>query len=387
MTNQILLTGQAYRNFIETVHSPFSRISYKNSLTLYMQVRGIQDCKQLVEEDPKIIQSNLIEYVISLREKNKLNAATIKSRIAAVKKFYDTNDIELKWKKINSYIGRGRKDRKDRPYTRSEIIKMLEKADQRARVAILLMCSSGIRIGAIPPLKLRNLEKIEKYNIYKIIVYESEDEEYVTYCTPECRKAIDSYIEYRQRHGEHPIKEDSPLIREEFNINDQIRAIRPKHLGVQTFQKLIKNIGIRSGVIEINPVLENGRRQRRPVKQTHGFRKFWQTAAINAGMAPLYSELLMGHSSGGLALESYVRPSENDLLEGNDKMIGYTGIIDALTINEENKLRRKVEALTEKQDEINKLEVKHQMEIRMLREEMENRFQQIFAKIDVRSLR
>lgn len=222
MTNQILLAGQAYRNFIETVHSPFSRVSYKNSLQLYMQFRKIQDCNQLVEEDPKIIQTKLIDYVISLREENKLNAATIQSRIAAVKKFYDTNDIEIKWKKVNSYIGKGRKSKKDRPYTRSEIVKMLEKVDQRARVAILLMCSSGIRVGAIPTLKLRNLEKIEKYNIYKITVYENEVEEYITYCTPECRIAIDSYLEYRRRHGEHPIKEDSPLIREEFNIHDQI---------------------------------------------------------------------------------------------------------------------------------------------------------------------
>jgi hypothetical protein len=46
-----------------------------------------------------------------------------------------------------------------------------------------------------------------------------------------------------------------------------------------------------------------------------------------------------------LAIESYVRPSENDLLEGNDKMIGYAGIIDVLTINEENKLRREVQTL------------------------------------------
>jgi hypothetical protein len=74
MTNQILLTGQAYRNFIETIHSPFSRISYKNSLVLYMQFRRIQDCNQLIEEDPKIRQSQFIDYVISLREINKLNA-------------------------------------------------------------------------------------------------------------------------------------------------------------------------------------------------------------------------------------------------------------------------------------------------------------------------
>lgn len=55
--------------------------------------------------------------MISLREDNKLNSATIKSRIAAVKKFYDTNDIELKWKKVNSYVDKTRKSKKDRPYT------------------------------------------------------------------------------------------------------------------------------------------------------------------------------------------------------------------------------------------------------------------------------
>jgi integrase len=84
--------------------------------------------------------------------------------MAAVRKFYDTNDIELKWVKIKSYVdkekGRGG-GRKDRPYTIKEISKMLEKADQRGKIAILLMCSSGIRVGTLSSLKIRNLEKID----------------------------------------------------------------------------------------------------------------------------------------------------------------------------------------------------------------------------------
>ncbi|MGA7370126.1 MAG: hypothetical protein WBX01_13430 [Nitrososphaeraceae archaeon] len=95
----------------------------------------------------------------------------------------------------------------------------------------------------------------------------------------------------------------------------------------------------------------------------------------------------MGHSSGGLALESYVRPSESDLLEGNDKMIGYASIIDALTINEENKLRRKVEILTEKQGEVEKMKAKHEQDNISYREEMQNKFQQILAKIDIATLK
>lgn len=110
--------------------------------------------------------------------------------------------------------------------------------------------------------------------------------------------------------------------------------------------------------MEKRPVLEledggGNRRQRRPVKETHGFRKYFQTTAINAGMSPLYAEILMGHSSGGLALESYVRPSESDMLEGNDKMIGFVGVLDALTIDENNKLRRENQQLIIKASEVN----------------------------------
>ena len=244
------LAGQPYRNFIETVHSPYSRVVYRNSLQLYMRFRDLHDCSQLLQGDSRLIQSQLIEYIIYLREERKLGSNSINTNMAAIKKFYETNDIELKWTKIKSYVGKGKGrggGRKDRPYTVTEISKMLEKTNQRGKVAILLMCSSGIRVGALSSLKIRNLEKIDKYNIYKITVYESEDEEYVTFCTPECASQIDSYLEYRQRHGERPLKEDSPLIREEFDINDEIVATRPKTLQPQSFKRMVNNAGHRSG--------------------------------------------------------------------------------------------------------------------------------------------
>lgn len=39
---------------------------------------------------------------------------------------------------------------------------MLEKADERGRAITLLMASTGMRAGALPSLKIRNLERIEK---------------------------------------------------------------------------------------------------------------------------------------------------------------------------------------------------------------------------------
>jgi flagellar capping protein FliD len=78
--------------------------------------------------------------------------------------------------------------------------------------------------------------------------------------------------------------------------------------------------------------------------------------------------------------------SEEELLEGDSKHVGYIGIVDQLTINEENKLRRKVETLTERQDEIQKMKDKHEHEMKSMREEMEKKFQQVLAKIDIAKL-
>jgi site-specific recombinase XerD len=359
INGQLLLTGQSYRNFIQTVHSPFTWIAYKNSLSLYLRYLNISDCETLLQQDPKLIQSQLIEYVIYMKEELKLSRNSIYSRLSAVEKFYETNDIELRWKKIKSYIGHGGKKRskKDRPYTHVEIANMIEEADQKGKIAILLMFSSGIRVGGLASLKIGDLEKNEKYGIYKIRVYDSEEGEYTTFCSLECSSIIDSYLAYRRLHGERPLKEDSPLIREDFSIDDEIRASRPKFLAVQTMRKMIAHIGVKSGVIERRPVI-NGRGEIRPVKATHGLRKAFQTTAINAGMSPLYSEILMGHTSGGLALESYLRPSENDLLEGNDKMIGYIGVMDALTISNEFRLTREVQTLRIEKSKMERLEQK-----------------------------
>ena len=56
---------------------------------------------------------------------------------------------------------------KDRAYTTEEIQQLLVKADERTSVVILLLASTGIRIGAVPDLKLKHLTKIKDYDYTK----------------------------------------------------------------------------------------------------------------------------------------------------------------------------------------------------------------------------
>ena len=107
--------------------------------------------------------------------------------------------------------------------------------------------------------------------------------------------------------------------------------------------------------------------------QCHDFRKFFETAAKNTGMDTLILKRLMGQKTG--LEDSYYKPDDRQILEGNSKMIGYIGVIDNLTINEEFRLRTKVEEITKKKDEIELREIKHREELKSMREEMEKKFQ------------
>jgi integrase len=247
-TTALLLKGEAYCNFVESLPSEFSRRMYISILKRYMAFCKVVDINDLFfNANLKLIQDSIINYLLHLRDQKNLSPNTRKQHASAIKHLYEMNDITLNWKKINTFLGEKYKVTKDRPY--EEIKKILDKCSERERVIVLLMCSSGRREGAIPGLRLRNLTKIEKYGLYLIVVYESAKEEYTTFCSPECARAIDNYLEYRQRYNEL-LKPESPLIRAQFNKLDPfecVRKVKPisRELIHWTIHKLLYDSGLR----------------------------------------------------------------------------------------------------------------------------------------------
>jgi integrase len=118
------------------------------------------------------------------------------------------NDVRIN-KKIGKFLGEPKKKNVDRSYTHSEIKSLLDIADLRFKVIISVLASTGARIGSL------NLKLEKKDDVYKFTLYENTNDEYFTFCSPECATYIDSYLEYRTRSGEKLTKE-SFLIREQF---------------------------------------------------------------------------------------------------------------------------------------------------------------------------
>jgi hypothetical protein len=114
-----------------------------------------------------------------------------------------------------------------------------------------------------------------------------------------------------------------------------------KPLGIQALQRLILVLLHQTGLRDIP--LEDYKHRRKQVMMNHGFRKFFETNAFKAGMDNIYIRRLMGQKSG--LEDAYLKLSEEELLEGDSKHIGYIGIMDQLTISEENGLKREVQTL------------------------------------------
>jgi integrase len=123
-----------------------------------------------------------------------VSRATKSLRMAAVVALYSINDITLNRKRLNKFLGPKQRALKDRPYTTEEITKMLNVSDERMRVIVLILTSTGMRCGGLAGLKIGNIHKIEEYSLYKITVYEGSAEEYTCFTTPEAAAAIDFYL-------------------------------------------------------------------------------------------------------------------------------------------------------------------------------------------------
>ena len=365
--------NRLYSNFIYSLKTEVSRQMYIKCLKYYMKFLGVKTLRELVSNDKpqKIIESDIKEYLIYLRHQKKISYNTTALYLSAIRKFYYVNsEYQFKWDLINSYLGNDDTDddvksnnssdltdggeQQDRPYSKIEIKQMFNSAqDIRVKIIISLMISSGLRYGAVNILNIGDLEKIEKYNLYKITAYrKSKKFKYYTFCSPECSTLIDSYLSYRKNQGEI-LKSNSPLIREQFNTKDKLKVNNPRHLTLITFRTLINDVLTKYTTLrkKLKFDYENNRKiGKNSTMLTHGMRKFWTVETTKAGVYHEFVEIMLGHKLPGVR-SHYMIPDTQTLLEGTKEVKGFVAAINDLTINDENRLSKQVQELKEKNED------------------------------------
>jgi integrase len=350
-----LQASKAWEKFTRSLSkkSFYTKRYYEGDMKRFLVASHVGSPDELLLMERAVLQERITNYVLARQDKEGIRGQSITKELSSLKKFFIHNDrMDINWKIIKENI-----------------------ADP-VKAVRLLMCSSGMRLGAIPELKVRHLQKVKVYPLYAILVYENTKEQYTTYCSPECRTAIDNYLDYRMRAGE-TIRPDSPVIREQFDGADKFKVEHPQSLGRETVSSLIKIVAYKAGL----RTKSANRFERKETMLNHGLRKFFFRACAKAKIDPVIREFLMGHKIGDIKTGVTKLMMTYDATEDNDVLQAYSQVVPYATINEENRLKVKVSELQYEAEQ------KEKEMTRRIEEAVERKVQEIMARVDVSRLK
>ena len=145
--------------FRAAIQNPLTRKNYEERLALFLNAIDRSDASleqkaswfiDLARQDPSWATLQINSYMSKQKERalrNEISQSTLPNYFKPIKLFCIENDVILNWKKISRRIPHGRKFANDRIPTMDEIRKTLSYPDRRIRPAVLIMLSSGGRVG------------------------------------------------------------------------------------------------------------------------------------------------------------------------------------------------------------------------------------------------
>ena len=235
--------------FEQSLTSDVSRSNYLGRLEAFMKFLEIDDYDRLIKTDPKILQTNVEDYVIYLKKKHErgaFRARSFNTYLTPIEHFFVQNDITLNFKKIRKWFPKHEKLTGQDPYTNEDIKKLLSVASLRWRAIIHFFTSTGVRPGAIFDLKMSNLDFDRYEGCTSVTVYEDDNEEYSAFLTPEATLALKEYFQKREFDGEK-ITRDSPVFRNHYKETVAWQKVLPMKISTfyASFYQLVKKAGIR----------------------------------------------------------------------------------------------------------------------------------------------
>ena len=345
--------------FSNAIHEKTTLEKYVWGLNRFLKFYKLKDYDSLASMEVKMLQEMIEDFIMTKKSEN-LSRSGIKNYLNPLEVFCDTNDLMLNWKKINRLVPKQGKKSGGMPYTTKQVAKTISNESQiRNKALIHCLAAGGMRVGAFPELKLKDIVDY-KDGCKMIRVYADSTYEYTTFWTPEASAIFDDYLTIRKNDNEY-LSSISPAFRTTYRLGSQ--KSRPMTLSAiqGIIRRALEKAGLRSPEDKIN-----GRFQ---TMMDHGFRKRWNTIVKNTdGMKIITAEKMMGHSIQTIPLdEIYNIPDVEKLF------IEYKKAIPELTISSTEKQKQKIKLLQKENSELEneKLQVeKTKKDVTKLKEEL-----------------
>jgi integrase/recombinase XerD len=339
--------------FQNSLKSEKSFVTYLKNLNYFRKFINVDSFDSMIRVPQDKLQIFLEDYIMDL--KTRINPNTVPTYYFPIQTFLETNDIDLKWKKIRRLFPAKIKKTGREAWSTSEIKMMLEATTSiRNKALILVLASSGIRIGGLEEFYMRNLIDMP-LQCKSLLIYEESIEEYVTFITPEASEMLEKYITQRKSDGEI-ITGDSPIFRTSYaNGAENVKGITVRGAS-ETIKRILEKAGLRD---------KNSKKRGRFDKMAdHAFRKrFDTTLKSNPDIPTSQVEKMVGHqvyndeNSNTVLLDGAYNVPTSEVLFNS-----YKHAIPELTISDYTRVRIK-------ESEINK-------QFSALQEEREKHFEE-----------
>jgi integrase len=257
---------------------------------------------------------------------------TVRNFLFGIKKWFELSGVKVDWERIEFPSG-AETSESDRAPSKEELKSLLNHASRaRDRAAIMVLTSSGLRIGTMLSLKVGDVDFQNYPDVAKIKVERKRGRKFVgkrrgtqgrmffTWITEEAKKALVEYLEERKRAGE-TLTPDSPL------FEDSQR--QGKFVTLENFERVWYRLLKRAGL--------NEKSNRQYMLHVHTLRKYFRSNCV--GVDPSYRETWMGHKAGYLD-ESYFRAEEQKHLAQYRLAVPHLTIYTTTT--DEKNLRKKM---------------------------------------------
>jgi len=243
----------------------------------------------------------------------KIKKTSLRLLVAGLKKFLRANGVKVYAEDIKDLMPRIVKERKKEAPSKEQMREIMNYLSIRGKVILGLASGSGLRIGTILALQMRDIDLSQNLPVLKIpYAIVNEDEQvvrkmkgatsddnrvHVTFMTPETKEWLESYIAYRKRKGEK-ITPESPVIT--FQVWQTPLGERKEKMGefipYWTAWRELRLALIKAGYVK------EGRGKIHP----HVFRAYFRTMLTQAGVSEPDIECLMAHQGGYLQTEYYL---------------------------------------------------------------------------------
>jgi len=230
---------------------------------------------------PRLV-NDYIDYLIA----EKKLATSVGSRVyAAIKKWLDVNGTlsarDSAWGAVE--LPKLRRVVMDQLPTKPELRRILGAGDLAEKSLALVGLSSGMRIGSILALKVKDVDLERKIPVISPAAETTKNRRsFVTFCTPECKEVLLQYLKDRERRGEK-VGPESYLIATERPLGAPITS-------VSSGDKRWMNMVTRSGLAKKGKYWDRF--------HFHVLRKYFKSWTSMSGVSSVVVEYLMGHRSG-----------------------------------------------------------------------------------------